>query len=68
MEQYFTRLVLVGAGALDTALGGLESRIGVVAVNAANTTAPTYTPFGSSGETIILPAAPAPGASYRIVC
>lgn len=68
LEQYFTRLVLVGAGELDTALDGLESRIGVVAVNAANTTAPTYTPFGSSGETIILPAVPAPGASYRIVC
>ena len=68
LEQYFTRLVIVSAGEYARELGGLETRIGVSIVSAADTDAASYAAFGLRGEVAVLPTKPSPDEKFRILC
>ena len=69
MEQYFTRMLIVSAGKYTQDMNRLNKHIGVTVVSTADdASAPSYTLLGAACEAVVLPTAPNPGESYRIIC
>ena len=68
LEQYFSRLILVTAGKYNQSLQGLENRISVTVIHAAENGNFSVTDLNESGRVIEIPCKNKGNEDYHILC